>query len=82
MPDGLQLFAKSRPLQMAKEFPLTGQTLKVSNTLKNDLITASLGVIQDDVSFEVETDASEYAVAAILSQEGRPVACMSRSINI
>jgi len=34
---------KSRPLQTATEFPLTEQNLEAFNTLKNDLITASLG---------------------------------------
>jgi len=40
--------------------------------LKSDLIHARLGVIRDDLPFEVETDASDYAIAAILSQGGRP----------
>ena len=35
--------------------------------------------IQNGVPFEVETDASDYAIAAILSQGGCPVAFMSRT---
>ena len=60
---------KSRPLQTAKEFPLTGQILEVFNTLKNDLITASPGFIKDDISFEVETDVFDYAIAATLPKK-------------
>jgi len=40
-----------------------------------------LEVIGDDRPYEVETDASDYAIAAILSQGGRPIAYMSRSLN-
>jgi len=50
---------KSRSLQTATEFPLTGENVEAFNTLKNDLITASLGVIKHDVSSEEETDASD-----------------------
>jgi len=46
----------------------------------SDLIHASLEVI-GDIPFEVETDASDYAIAAMLSQGGRPVAYMSRSLK-
>ena len=31
--------------------------------------------------FAIESDASDYVVAAILSQGGRPVAYMSRTLN-
>ena len=42
---------------------------------------ASLGVIQDDLPFEVETDTSDYAIAAILLQNGRPISYFSRTLN-
>ena len=72
---------KARPLQSTSKFPLGNESLEALKTLKSDLIHASLGVIRDDIPFEVETDASDYAIAAILSQGGRPVAYMSRSLN-
>jgi len=72
---------KARPLQSTSTFPLGNEALEAFKTLKSDQIHASLGVIRDDLSFEVETDASDYAIAAILSQGGRPVAYMSRSLN-
>jgi len=49
-------------------------------TLKNDLCNASLGSVQDGVPFEVETDASDFALAAVLSQDSRPVAFVSRTL--
>jgi len=67
---------KARPLQSTSKFPLGNEALEAFKTLKSDLIHASLGVIRDDLPddllFEVETDASDYAIAAILSQGGRP----------
>jgi len=41
----------------------------------------SLGVINEDDPFVVETDASDIAVSATLNQSGRPVAFFSRSLN-
>ena len=38
--------------------------------------------ISDEIPFTVETDASEYAIAAVLTQSDRPVAFFSRSLNI
>jgi len=38
-------------------------------------------VIRDDIPFEVETDASVYAIVARLSQGGRPATYMSRVLN-
>nr|XP_026689430.1 uncharacterized protein zf(cchc)-8 isoform X4 [Ciona intestinalis] len=69
------------PLLQCQSFPLTAEALRSFNELKSNLVKASLGAIQDDLPFEVESDASDYAIAAILSQNGRPVAFMSRTLN-
>ena len=50
-------------------------------TLKNDLCNAGLSSIQDGVPFEVETDASDFVLAAVLSLDGRPVAFVSRTLS-
>ena len=42
---------------------------------------ASLGAIEVGVPFELGTDASDNAIAAVLSQGGRPVAFMSRTLS-
>ena len=49
--------------------------------MKSDLGNASLGAIQAGVPFELGTDTSDNAIAAILSQGGRAVAFMSRTLS-
>ena len=73
--------ARAGPFFRAVSFPLDSQGLESFARLKDDLAKASLGTIRDDLAFEVESDASDYAIATILSQGGRPVAFMSRSLN-
>ena len=72
---------KAAPLINCKTCPLTDEGLKSFTQLKKDLANASLGTIRDDLHFEVETDASDHAIAGILSQNGRPVAYFSRRLN-
>jgi len=72
---------KASPLLHASIFPLDDGALKSFQRLKSDLAKACLGAIADGVPFEVETDASEFALAAILSQDGRLVAFMSRTLT-
>ena len=63
-------------------FPPDDDALNSFQRLKDDLAKACLGAIADDLPFEVKTDASDFALAAILSQDGRPVAFMSRTLTL
>ena len=54
-------------------FPLSNHAVIAFKTLKTNLCNASQGAVQDGISFEVETNASDFALAAELLQDGRPV---------
>ena len=72
---------KIKPLINAVEFPLSNEVEQALKLLKNDLATAALHVIDEDLPFVIETDASDNAVSATLNQENRPVAFYSRMLN-
>jgi len=72
--------AKIRPLINA-ELPLTPLSLNVIKELKLSIMKAVRPRIDENIPFTIETDASNYAIAATLNQEGRPVAFFSRSLN-
>ena len=57
---------KACPLLHCNAFPLSNEAMIAFETLKNDLCNASLGSVQDGVPFEVETDASDFALSAVL----------------
>ena len=72
---------KARPLLEKRPFPLSEEAISAFKALKNDVASAVLAAIRDDAHFRVETDASDLAVAATLSQGGQPVALFSRTLN-
>ena len=55
--------------------------IKAYRTLKNDIKSSALNCINDSDVLVVETDASDFAIAATLNQGGRPVAFFSRTLN-
>ncbi|XP_077969874.1 uncharacterized protein LOC144424416 [Styela clava] len=58
-----------------------GKALSSFNQLKADLLKACLWCIYEDEPFIIECDTSKFAIAAILSQKGRPVAFNSRTLG-
>jgi len=72
---------KARPLLLASHFPIGPEAERAFAELKSDLGKAILGAIQVGVPFELGIDASDNAIAAVLSQGGRPVAFMFRTLS-
>ncbi|GFU38108.1 retrovirus-related Pol polyprotein from transposon opus [Trichonephila clavipes] len=72
---------KIRPLLGKKRFPLSRDAVLTFNSLKDDVANAALATIKDDIPFRVETDSSDFAIGATLSQAGRPVAFFSRTLH-
>ena len=72
---------KIRPLISVSSFPLHPDCRAAIEQLKMDISRAVVAVIRDDAPFTVETDASDEAIAATLTQDGRPVAFFSRTLN-
>ncbi|GFU50197.1 retrovirus-related Pol polyprotein from transposon opus [Trichonephila clavipes] len=72
---------KIRPLLGKKQFPLSRDAVLTFNSLKDDVTNAALATIEDDIPFRVETDSSDFAIGATLSQAGRPVAFFSRTLH-
>ena len=72
---------RSYPLAKATSFPLSTEEIRAFNDLKEGLLRAHLVTPNDNHELRVECDASKVAIAATLSQNGRPVAFMSRTLS-
>ena len=72
---------KIRPLVECTNFPLSQTALQAFASIKDDISRSVIKVVDTDLPFVVETDASDKAIAGTLLQCGRPVAFFSRSLN-
>ena len=62
------------------KLPLDDEAQKALIALKNQLAQASLHPVDESIPFTEETDASDFAIVAMLNQNGRPVAFHARTL--
>ena len=72
---------KVRPLNTTDTFPISDEAKSAFDCLKKELASVTLSCIDENEPFVVETDASDFAIAATLNQGGRPVAFFSRTLQ-
>ena len=70
-----------RPLLKSETFPLPENAVNAIKVLKQSLASATLQPIDFSLPFTVETDASEFAIAATFNQERRAVAFHSPTLS-
>lgn len=74
-------FAEKLQVLIRSPLPLNQEAIRTFEELKADIEKSVVSPIDDSGILTVETDASEFAIAATLSQNGRPIAFFSRSLN-
>ena len=72
---------KIRPLTTTSTFPISGEAQTAFESLKRDIAQSVVCAVDEDAPFEVETDASDNAIAATLNQNGHPVAFFSHMLQ-
>ena len=70
-----------KPITSHKGFPLSQEAEKAFEEIKTIIAKAVVSTIDETIPFEVETDASDVALAATLNQNGRPVEFFSRTLQ-
>ncbi|KRZ72456.1 Retrovirus-related Pol polyprotein from transposon 17.6 [Trichinella papuae] len=69
---------KIHTLARCTTFPLPQPAVDAFEALKEDIVNSVVTAVDDELPFTVETGASDHAIAATLSQLGKPVAFFSR----
>ena len=72
---------KIQPLVKADTYLINSDAENTFYILKKDIEASVVISIDETLLFVVETDASDHALAATLSQNGRPVAFLTKSLN-
>ena len=72
---------KIQPLLSVTKFPM-GQPASISfKLLKEDILNGVISAVDPAKPLTVETDASDFALSATLTQDGKPVAFFSKSLS-
>ena len=72
---------QNEPINSSKTFPLSTEAVAAFESLKKSIEESVVTAIDENLPFEVETDASEVALAATLNQAGRPVEFFSWTLQ-
>ncbi|KRX34354.1 Retrovirus-related Pol polyprotein from transposon 17.6, partial [Trichinella murrelli] len=72
---------KIRPLIDTKIFPVSSEAKAAFEQIKTDIENSAVRAVDENLPFELATDASDVAIAAVLNQLGRPVAFFSRTLQ-
>jgi len=75
------IISKTRLGTAVTKIPLDEGTLAVFSELEKLLSNACLIAIRNGIPFHVDTDTSDYAIAAIQSQGDRCLPLMSRTLH-
>lgn len=59
---------------------MSTETILEFGNLKQDIANSGITSLEEDVTFEVETNTSEYVIAATLSRYSRSVIFLSRTL--
>ncbi|XP_072324752.1 uncharacterized protein [Scyliorhinus torazame] len=72
---------KARPLLRSPSFPLPPEACQAFHLLKTTIARAAMHAVDESAPFQVESDASDFALGATLNQAGRPIAFFSRTLQ-
>uniref|UniRef100_A0A5S6QU65 RT_RNaseH domain-containing protein n=1 Tax=Trichuris muris TaxID=70415 RepID=A0A5S6QU65_TRIMR len=70
-----------RPLNGITTFPMPTEAQIAFQQLKKGIETSAVQAIDESLPFELENDASDAAIGAVLSQLGRPMAFFARTFQ-
>ena len=73
---------KIHVLNNVTKFPLSETQKNAFEDLNLELANAAMQPIDENIPFVVETDASDFAISAMLNQDGRPVAFHSCTLQV
>ncbi|XP_059819975.1 uncharacterized protein LOC132391153 [Hypanus sabinus] len=72
---------KAWPLVKSTTFPLSAEACTAFSRIKGDIAKATMHAVDETIPFQVESDTSDFTLAATLNQEGRPVAFFSCTLQ-